>query len=149
MLKIKALPTFANISTINKNPCKGFGEFYLFEFSKPLEEWPSLESYLPSWKVTWNPTHQGKDENSRWVQFAREQRLWRQPVRGNCLGSSRGVAREARRETRPEAGSERSWRGSERRLAIGRSQQRNTAWGPNPSASLEIQTSIQRYLYYA
>ena len=42
---------------------------------------PSLESYLPSWKVTWNSTHQGKDENSRWVQFAREQRLWRQAVR--------------------------------------------------------------------
>ena len=43
-----------------------------------------------------------------------------------------------------------SWRGAEwqeRRLAIGRSQQRNTAWGPNPSANLQIQTSEQRYIH--
>ena len=61
-------------------------------------------------------------------------------VRGNCLGSSRGTS---------QSHCLGSSRGSERRLAIGRSQQRNTACGPNPPACLEIQTSIQRYLYYA
>ena len=34
----------------------------------------------------------------------------------------------------------------QRQPAIGRSQPRNTAWGPNPPANLQIQMSLQIYL---